>query len=113
MVHNPTSLAPANLVAILIPARIVSQKATSIRTARNRINLQGALMIMAVEMAAVVTTMAVMTEEGKTATRMVVARTGGTGARNTNTGYLASQVSRPRGVRAGTRTPLVFRSLNS
>jgi hypothetical protein len=86
MVHNPTSLAPASLAAILIPARIASQKVTSIRTARNRINLQRARMIMAVEMAVVVTTMAVTMVEGMTATGTMVTRVAETAARNTKTG---------------------------
>ena len=71
MAHNPISLAPASLVAIPIPARIASQKATSIRMARNLRNLQAALMIMAAEMAVVVTTMAVtmVTRVAETAAR--------------------------------------------
>ena len=86
MAHNPTSLAPASLAAILIPARIASQKVTSIRTARNRINLQRARMIMAVEMAVVVTTMAVTMVEGMTAMGTMVTRVAETAARNTKTG---------------------------
>ena len=82
MAHNPTSLAPASLAAILIPARIASQKVTSIRTARNRINLQRARMIMAVE----VTTMAVTMVEGMTAMGTMVTRVAETAARNTKTG---------------------------